>query len=822
MRQSFAVLIVLTIVLVGGGTASGQSAFSRAIELERQGRFSAALAVLEAQDGLTPFRREHRRALRRAVRAFHAADELGAAGQHDEVVKVLSAIRADAVRDAHIVAARNARLQPLPRPSDRVARAHIRAGDRLSREGKHEAAADAYGPVGQLPAHTVSRSLREQAEIAQIDARADAEADDETLRERLGGAVGDVATTLTGWAAALAVVIALAVLLRMLLHRVPHGGTRVRLLDLGAGPEDRPARSSALTRDLIDEVNAVAAGPDHQAPDGLTTRRDLDGVSVPAMTVLNPAELEESLTEGETPTQVGPVVFSARQVADAMRSAFARPWRFEMSGTLRVEGERCALSVERTGRRERPRRWHAACTGKGSRAQVVRDVATQIAVDLGGVSLSSSWQSHRDYLEAMHQLDAVSANGDRVAILTSVAEKLKRSLGRDPLNVLARFQLASVQRLLGENRPAATNFAQVQRATVTAATGSPLVRDLMQRHPELFHLATYNRAVALAKTGDWNDTKHAQRMLAALVHRLGGERLPVLDETKAQDTDATVWPDAELPEARRRQLEVLSRAAWASTLVFGIDRGETGSHDRAGERLRQRRQKILEHLDATREWLDAERARASDDASRETAIEQAYATVENARGQALLTLGERHEAQRAFQQAIVLLPDFSDAYVNLAVALSRSRRGEDVGVAQEALTRALTISPRDVRARLLLGELHQRARRWAEAKAEFGKLPDDHRATFELGQVLAQEGQLEDAVEHYSRSLDQFSSRGNRANVFVRAVLTLVHRQAATRERVNEALKHARRLQHQGLSASLRACGARYVDELTHARAALR
>lgn len=819
MRQTVAIpLLTLAIGLATGGSANGASAFSKALDHERAGRFAAALAVLDVRDDLPPYRRAHRAALRRAVRSFRAADAFATSGQRDYVRRVLARLRADPVRDVYVVRARNDRLLPLGFPGDRVARAHIVEARRLAAHDKHEQAAAALGAVAKMPSASVSPRLRETAERERIRESGVAAADDETLPERAWASVEDVVAIIAGWTAALAALVVLVVGARWLLHRFPRPGTLVRLTDLGAAAEDRQMRNSALTRDLIDEVSAVAAGAERDAPGGLTTRRDLDGVTVPAMSVSDTADFGAGLTHEEAPVQVGPFAFSPRQVWQVIRPTFARQWRYEMTGTLRVEGDTCALTVERTGRgrRAKPTHWHAR---DGSRADVIRNVATRVAVDLGGASVSSSWQSYRDYLEAMNQLDRESEDEDREATLTTAARRLERSLGRDPLNLLARFQLASVQRTLGDNRKAVANFEQVERMTLDGERRSATVRSLVERHPELFYVAMYNRAVALAKTGDWKDAKQARRMLTALVEQLIGESLPAIDDAEPAPAEPIAWPAGQPPAGELRKLDVLSRAAWASTLVFGLEPVQTTTRIGGEERLRKRRQVVLEHLDGVRSWLNAQRAEAASDPSLDTTIEQAHATVENARGQVLLALGDRDGARRAFEQAIVLLPDFSDAHVNLAAALMTRRRGEDVAEAERALTRALDISPRDVKARLLLGHLYAGARRWDSAKVEFRRLPDDHSATFALGEILRREGNLKEAIEQYSLSVAQYPSRGHRADVFVKAVLKLARSRQATLERIDEALVHARRLEQRGLSRKLQAGGATYGEQLRAVRA---
>jgi tetratricopeptide (TPR) repeat protein len=260
-------------------------------------------------------------------------------------------------------------------------------------------------------------------------------------------------------------------------------------------------------------------------------------------------------------------------------------------------------------------------------------------------------------------------------------------------------------------------------------------------------------------------------------------------------------------EAKR--LELLGRAAWASTLVFRAENTEQRTRTGAA-RVKHQRESLLEHIKLVKRWLTQQHPTDNGDARVTLALNQARATVDNAYGRVLFLLGRLDDARDAVQRALVVLPDLGDAYVNMAsISMAKPRRPGWEDDADEHLARALEISPEDERALMLRGELYADAavRRYTDAAESFRRLPGDPVACFRLGELLLREGKRLEAVEEFSRSLSQDPTPDHRADRFVEAVLELNKAEPVAKERLEEALMSAKRLAKHGASARLKKKG---------------
>lgn len=125
------------------------------------------------------------------------------------------------------------------------------------------------------------------------------------------------------------------------------------------------------------------------------------------------------------------------------------------------------------------------------------------------------------------------------------------------------------------------------------------------------------------------------------------------------------------------------------------------------------------------------------------------ATAHDLIGRALLLTGDLSAALPEFDQATRLRPDFEPHLYDYALALAQLNRTE------EALAKAATavqLEPKHVEAHLLLGDLlagrHQLAGAAAEYQQAIALRPNSGRAQFSLAVVLADQDNLQGAIDH--------------------------------------------------------------------------
>jgi hypothetical protein len=780
LRRALLLLVALALVALTGPAAQGRGHREGIRALERQGRFATVLERLR-HSSPTGARRRRVKRLETALRTLQAASVYTSFGRYSQAEALLGAAakKLDPVTDVYlerVIYGRLAKVQALHPPP--TAKTSHRRGF--------------WGNIGH--------SFTGVIEVI--------------LKWLLVG---------TSVLAAIGAVALLRWIYRRLLPR--RGRTTIAIADLDAEDEERNLRSHLLTRELIDVVYSITGSSEDDGASEIDERRDLDGTTAAPLRIADGTHLVEPLVPDSTPVKVGPVSISPSQLVSFARWCVKRRFEHEITGTYSSDSSGATLTVERVsshGRAHTPQRWHAANAEDDARTRVIHDVATQLAVALGGSYVSSNWRSVREYLEAQAQLKTAVKAENRQAALELARAGLQRSLEADSHNLLARFNLAAVLRALGRNRDAATNFDLLQQLVANPDGVSSMAGKFIARHPELLYVVEYNLAVALSKLPEWESHNSARTMLALLVARLSeNQQLLSLDEADAEklgkDLKSYMPATAAPSEEERRRLELLCRAAWASTLVFRVERAEQNTQDgHDSGRLRGQQLSILEKLEEVKRWL-AQPLPSEDDRRLAIALNQAQATVENACGRVRFLLGRR-DAQVAVERALVLLPEFGDAHVNLASILL-ARRSAGLREAEEIehhLQRALEISPRDPQALLLLGQLyeHRSFERNEEAAACYRQLPDDAIACFRLGQLLSREGKLSEAVTLFSRSLSLLTTADYRAKRFVEAVLELAARDQATDARLEEARVIARRLAKKGVRAKLQQEGQELLTQL--------
>jgi tetratricopeptide (TPR) repeat protein len=816
MRRIVVLLVMAGVVAPGAaahGTTSDAQHAARALAAERAGRLAEAYAQLGHVVKPSAARAKHRAALAAALQARAAGDALTRAGDDAGAKAVLDAARAkldpDADRFAVVVLARRSAAAAgrvaqaaadALKPAAAAARTTIAKGDALGADQRWDDAAAVYKTVAGAAAGTLPADVRQTAALKQLRAERRAiEAEPGPVAEFFTSVWHGIRDALKWALIPILLLLALWIAHRERRKRPLAGRTSLALTDSGGEAKDQDRRDHALAVELTDAIQDVRYRSLLAEGSEVDEHRDLDGTAAPPVMIGTGASGKADAVAGDLEVDVGPLKVSPLKLYYFVRWALTRPGARELSGTLRADENGAELCVELRdlGATDgHGGHWSARATGATARGAVIREVAEKYVVESGYSYISESWRSYVAYRDALAALEAADPSVPErcEAALESARGLLERALAGDPANLLARMRLGAVLRTMGRNPEAAAQFARL-RDDVRLEDRLPAgAAAFVGRHPELFYCAWFHGAVALGKWGR-GDGRDVPRRLAMLVARLAPEpELPVLDAGDRPALIAALRAEAwtPLPEgADRERLYVLALCAWAASLVASVDRRDAGAPDEQ-QALRDRRRRVLERVEEVRERLTTGRLAG---AGAGTALREGEAILDNAIARVSYRQGAFGDARAAAERALVLSPDLGDAHVTLAeVAMSRpGRRAEDWSVeAERHLTTALGISPKDARARYLLGKLYKSIGDFPKAKDAFGALATDWRALDQLGDVHLEEEALADAVRCFVRSQARNPSGDYRADRLVTTVLALRNDAAARlRPRDGEAILRA-------------------------------
>jgi tetratricopeptide (TPR) repeat protein len=805
------VLVALTLALAWGGPASGAvvGKFQRALALEQQGRFKEAAALLASARRLGPGKREHATALNQALKALDAAEIYRGGDQLEQAEMTLKSAmdKLDRVRDPYIFLKVSKRLAALTKTehaeADKEARAGLKRAAELESDEHYDDAAEAYGAVAS--ATDVSPSLVNEARVGKRRAqREDATAeDDQSVGEEVGGWFADRGHDVADWAVTLLplvlALVAFAILLRIPYWRRPEGGkTQIKMTDWGAERTERKQKSLALGQQFKAEIDAAAAAGASGAE--VDETKDLDGSVVPG---LSPAGDEISGIDDVIPEdssiKIGPVAFNLAQLLNVFRTPFRRRPARELVGSLTTQTDRAIIAAELiTADDQRPKpRWLVKAEGTSARADVLAELAIQVAVDLGQSYVSGNWRSVRNYRKAVETLNWRS-NDKAEERLVEARRLLQLALEDDQHNLLARFYLATVERALGRNMLAVKHLDFLETLLNEDFVGRNGRKAFLGQHPEFPHLVAYNKAVALAKIDDWNCHKRAMAILADLW-------------TSVSKGDGQDSADAAV---ERRRLLALVRSTEASARVFELEEWRALPSD---QQLDKHRRETLEQIRKARSGLAGSR---TDTSVRESnTYLQARANAENAYGRALdIMNGNVEEAVAALDTAVSLAPQFTDAWLNLASILIKHEYGADwASRAQDALERALELAPKSPKAHYLRGELCEKQARDEEAVKEFTQVEGDYRAAMKLAQLAGGKEDFKTAAEQMARSLKLRDDPDFRAILYVEYLLKHPDEDPSV---LDEAETWAKKLATKGVTAGNRRRGQELLEEIEDLRPA--
>ncbi len=671
----------------------------------------------------------------------------------------------DPVRDGHLVVAvarslREIRAESL-RTEEEEARGQLAAAQVLVEAGKYDDALAMYDEVARSPSGQVSREILHEARLGRIRATS---AKARSLSPTFWGEIGQSgrlgARTVSQWLVYLIAAALLGLLFSSVRGRIPiRPGTAIQLQELTAPATEQEGRNQHLVREFLQRLTPGG----HSAPHG----EEFDDFDDKALSHLrlevDPlADLQTFLHE-DTAVQIGPLSLNPRQIVRYLGALFQRPSESTLRGSLTSEEGRVTFNVEHrvvAGSKLRSGCWEVSETGEGARTRAIQGMALRISFELASWKVTADWESFDLYRKAMALLSQDHPADSRDQELTQARDLLRRSLVCDPANWLARFHLATLERTLGNDDMAAEHFEFLERLL----TEQTIVD---HRRPELLQTVRYNRAVSLAEQED-----PEQRSLA----------FQILDELIAN------------PEGPKT--EILARSAKAVALVRDLERAEPEKKGAVFQAIKQEKNWFGSlRLDHKLDWKT---------------YALGYAVTVNAFGRACLRLGFHDVGVDAFREAMIVAPDFVDAYNNLAAVYLDQRRRQDPEWAhklEDLLQQALQIQGGSQKAHLLLGRYYSLPAigRYDEAREHLRKADSLSWSYYYLSEILIhQDNNREEALKILRRSifLDKWPDR--RYVSFIESALDVSQRRGGDRVLLKEALQLAEKYAECGKQAKPR------------------
>jgi tetratricopeptide (TPR) repeat protein len=438
------VFIVLLVAPIGEilpqTSAPAPDPFSQALALEKAGKLTEAYTILQ-KEKLRQAHTEHVAKLEAVLRVLEIASLYSEMRQYEMARTALNEqlAKLDPVSDVHLMVAVYKKITAVDaearQAADEEAEALLTKAATLLEAKKYEEAVTTYRSVVERKPTEISEELIRRARLGQIQAEtAQAKAQTAGFGEEITDAMKKGVRTifqLLIYFAGATVLIFLLVFFRKLIPA--RNETVIVAEDLTASAEEREARSRSLIREITTEIKSlekdITGAESINLSEDLNSKgyseepESLDGASSTCFGTfvdlsVSSQELAkiESLIQEENPVQIGPFSFSPRQLFSYLRAYFRRPYEFTLLGSLSTQGDHTVLSVEKMTREVKPApgyRWEARASGEQARSEVIRDVATQIAVQLARVKSTPDWQSLRDYRLAMNCLAEANRATDR-------------------------------------------------------------------------------------------------------------------------------------------------------------------------------------------------------------------------------------------------------------------------------------------------------------------------------------------------------------------------------------------------------------------------
>jgi tetratricopeptide (TPR) repeat protein len=806
LARSVLILGLLLPVCSGGSADPASLLPSEVLALEKAGQLEGALTLLapralaqdpEAKGDLGA----HAGLLRETIRTLHLSSVYHEDGHDERAQAALEALlgKLEPLRDGHLVVAAARRLREIQKEvreeEEKEAREQLATAAALLDAEKFDEALAAYDEVARRAAGQVPRALIHEARVGKMkvtSAKARATAPGFWNAVSTSGVTG--ARTVAEWVVYFASAGLLVLLIAGVRSRIPaRPGTVVSLQDLTAPGADREPRSQHLVREFLQRIQGAADG-------GLSAAHvdafdDLDGVGLGNLRIQVDPLAEAQTFLHEDAVRIGPFSLKPRQLLSFLGSLLQRSSESVLRGSLTSEGDQVLMNVEHVilkGSRLHPGCWELVERGEGARARVVQRMAMRIAFELASSRLTSDWESFDLYRKAMEKLAREEEEEERERHLEDAWNLLRSSLYHDPANWLARFNLATVERKLGRREAAADHFEFLDRMLAEHGRSQPL-SDFLRRHPEFVYTVQYNWAVCLSKIENNRSRSLALAILDDLIANV--TESPIAPEEPA--AAAVTLPHPLAPRtplspggSQRLRIEMLARSARASALLGELEKDE-----------KENRGPWFEKIKIEKNWFESLGLDRQDLDWRAYAL--SYAVAQNAFGRACFRFGFYDLAVEVLRRAIIMSPDFGDAYNNLAEIYLKRRRRQDPDWANKVevtLQQALRINGSNQKSHYLLGRFYSLPAigRFNEAKEHLGKASLLSWSYFYIAEILVREKSHEKALKVLRRSIftDQFPDR--RYVIFVETALDVSQRRGGDRVLLEEALLLARKYAESG------------------------
>jgi Flp pilus assembly protein TadD len=507
----------------------------------------------------------------------------------------------------------------------------------------------------------------------------------------------------------------LGVVIYLLWRFWPRSGFLISFEDLTAEPSLKPRADRILMEEIqeafwVPRVEQVYSGMEDLR---VIAINDHDGSGFASLIPQKTLVVWSDIIQTNSPIKVGPIELNIKQIVALFVSWLQSPTRHALVGFLHKREDETVITAQRLNR---DRRQVAGFSWKvvseplhDTRADLIRDLAAQMLVDLRGSELTKSWRSYRHLLLGIESLDRRPLAQDACDCFSVARRQLENALEEDPTNWMARFYLGIALRRCGANEEAARHLGVVQQLFESAEKRlanrsflgvsyhhkSFLEKNLL-RHPQCTVIVVYNHAMALSKLHNIPDMREAMRLLSAIVELCTGGR-------EVDGLAGLRYAVDHITEAKRRQFASVARSAQA---VVSAAQAEFICLTDLGTSAEDLLSSVASmELGAKQNGSTTSKERQDDPGS----SEWARATILNAKGKIQSILGKSDLARQNFNTAVLLVPNMVDGYINLAASyINAGEEGPSrLVLAEKALQKAVALDSSCPKARYWLARLEQ-------------------------------------------------------------------------------------------------------------------
>ena len=806
--------------------------------MEQNSKMSEALRFVEKTNkaGADPAHLEKLKAL---ARDFPIIDQDIRQERFKEAAEILKkhTDKLDPAADPGLVAAARAKAFQIHAESMKVIQAQAEAligrAREMEKQGRFAEAVKLYDDVlGLTPAKletSLSPSLRSDVQAQKWHAEQEKTRAEAAFRTQFWKNISAGLTTVATWIICLVAVLVLLRVLGFLKRLLPaEKGARISMNDLTGQTNERETRSQTLTGEM--SVRLAAIGSSGGQPTDLDDTPDLDSGNFPNIVVHHDGGGIQ-LPLANTPATVGPFSINPAQLLALWQQVIARRAEFDFKGSLVSQGSRQVMVVEcdSAGPNLKKKRWQTSSEDTDSakaREEVLGTMVEKIVFELLPARPTNSFPSFHAYRSGRTLMAAASGAEDGATKLGEAAARFRDSIQADPGNWMGWFYLATVLRKCGENRQAADHFKRLQELLERP---TELLKRFLDSNPHFPAVVAYNYAVCLSKLEDWQMHHKAVELLEELIAKVAGESKVSTPSRTAAVVSAAAGETRGDAGYGTLGLQMLFRSALTFALTFEVDR-KNRSPGGDPEKEKKHNDSVLDRIkDECKKITDLGTSVSDADLRAYTV---ARAVMKNAFGWALHSVGQSAKAEEELRVAISLMPDFVDAYVNLAEILLDQKGILDPNWIEEAKTKleqALALSPSSERAHYLMGRLlmNPALGDFAQAKEHLCKadlIPNSYLMHAEI--LRAQDKDPRQAIETLNKSIARFPRADHRYGIFIKWVMEFVEanppasppspdERSSLGTLLKRAVAAARKLQKQGIDEKRRAEGERLAREVT-------